>query len=64
MKSDDQRKIIWGAAAIGANINRSADYVRRTLSQMPNSPVHRAGRRYWSYEADLRYFFDHLAGKA
>lgn len=56
-------RIIWGADGIARAINRSPDYVRRTLAMMPNSPVHRAGRRYWCYEDELRAFFDHLARK-
>jgi hypothetical protein len=55
--------IIWGADGIARAINRSPDYVRRTLAKMPGSPVHRAGRSYWSNADDLRSFFDHLAEK-
>lgn len=53
--------IVWGADGIARVINRSANYVRRTLAFMPDSPVHRAGRLYWAYEDELRQFFDRLA---
>lgn len=56
-------QIIWGADAIGRAINRSAKYVRQTLAAMPNTPVHRIGRRYWVYADELREFFDRLAGQ-
>lgn len=55
-------QIIWGADAIGRAINRSAKYVRYTLADEPNTPVHRAGKRYWAYVDELRSYFDHLAG--
>jgi hypothetical protein len=55
--------IVWGADGIARVINRSPDYVRRTLAKMPDSPVHQTGRRYWAYPGELRSFFDHLAGK-
>jgi hypothetical protein len=54
-------KIIWGASAIAAAINASPDFVRRTLVGMPDSPVHRCGRRYWAFEAELRAFFRRLS---
>lgn len=57
-------KIIWTAEAIGKAIGRSADFVRRTLIDMPNSPVHRFGNRYWAYEDDLQNFFEHMARKS
>jgi len=56
-------KIIWGADAIGLAIGRGPDFVRRTLILMPNSPVHRCGRRYWAFEDELLGFFRHLCRK-
>lgn len=61
MRQDQPRKMIWGAVAIGREINRSGDYVRRGLARMPASPVHRVGRRYWAYQDELRDFFERLA---
>jgi len=54
-------KIIWGADAIGRVIGRSPDFIRRTLSARPDSPVHRFGRRYWAYEDELTAYFARLA---
>lgn len=55
--------LIWGADAIGHVIGRSDKYVRETLANMPNSPVHRAGRRYWAHADELQAYFDTLAGR-
>lgn len=63
MKNGSTPKMIWGAKDIGRHINRGPDYVRTSLAKMPNSPVHRAGRRYWAYEDELQGFYKQLAGK-
>jgi hypothetical protein len=53
-------KIIWTAAAIGARVGASADFVRDTLANMPNSPVKRLDRRFYALEDDLIDFFRNL----
>lgn len=65
MRVNEQIDIIWGAKDIGREIGRSADYVRRTLAKMPNTPVHRdnTGRLY-CFRTGLQDYFRRLAAKA
>ena len=57
-------KIVWGAKAIAARINRSPDYVRNTLAKLPGTPVHQPdGRSYCAVERDLVEFFQSSANK-
>lgn len=55
---DGSSGIIWTAAAIGRRIGRSADYVRRTLSRLEGSPVHREGSgNFYADERELMEFW-------
>ncbi len=53
----DEAPLIWGAKAIGQRINRSPEFVRRTLAKQPNSPVRNVGGKIYAVEAELLKFF-------
>ena len=55
--------LIWTAKRIGERIGRSAAYVRRTLSQMPGTPVrrHGSGNFYAEESALLAFMMEHHA---
>lgn len=57
-----QSPIIWGAKRIAERIGRSEDFVRRTLVNLPGSPVQRRGRNLCAVDAELLAFFG-AAGK-
>ncbi|MGH2343458.1 hypothetical protein ACRC7T_18490 [Segnochrobactraceae bacterium EtOH-i3] len=50
-------KILWGAAAIAGRIGRSEDFVRRTLSKLPGSPVKKVAGQFCACEEELMKLF-------
>lgn len=46
-------RIIWTASGIARRLGCGEDYVRRTLANLPGSPIQRKGRRLYTFEDEL-----------